>query len=79
MADPGLKQKIRAAAEAEQRKFHSHRAPPEWLEVLPLLGTDASKPIVETAPWLIAVFIRRFERLSNGAQRKPLGAIADCV
>jgi len=70
VSDPGLKQQIRAAAELEEREFYAHRAPPEWLEVLQPLGTDASKPFLETAPWLIAVFIRRFERLADGTKRK---------
>jgi nitroreductase len=70
ISDPGLKQRIRAAAEAEEREFYEHRAPPEWLEALAALGTDANKPFLETAPWLIAVFIRRFERLPDGTKRK---------
>jgi hypothetical protein len=56
--------------EAEEREFYARRAPPEWLEVLAPLGTDASKPFLEVAPWLIAVFIRRFERLPGGGKRK---------
>jgi nitroreductase len=70
VADPAVKRRIREAAEAEEREFYAHRAPPEWLEVLQPLGTDASKPFLETAPWLIAVFIRRFERLPDGRKRK---------
>ena len=70
VADPDVKIRIREAAELEEREFYAHRAPPEWLEVLQPLGTDASKPFLETAPWLIAVFIRRFERLADGTKRK---------
>jgi nitroreductase len=70
VSDPDVKKRIREAAEAEEREFYEHRAPPEWLEVLQPLGTDASKPFLETAPWLIAVFIRRFERLADGTKRK---------
>jgi nitroreductase len=70
VSDPGVKSRIRAAAEAEEREFYAHRAPPEWLEALAPLGTDASKPFLEVAPWLIAVFIRRFERLPDGSKRK---------
>jgi iodotyrosine deiodinase len=70
VSDPGVKRRIREAAEAEERAFYAHRAPPEWLEVLKPLGTDESKPFLETAPWLIAVFIRRFERLPGGGKRK---------
>ena len=70
VADPDVKKRIRGAAELEEREFYAHRAPPEWLEVLQPLGTDANKPFLETAPWLIAVFIRRFERLADGSKRK---------
>jgi iodotyrosine deiodinase len=70
VSDTGVKRRIRVAAEAEEREFYAHRAPPEWLDVLRPLGTDASKPFLEVAPWLIAVFIRRFERLPDGGKRK---------
>jgi nitroreductase len=70
VSDSAVKQRIRAAAETEEREFYGHRAPPEWLEALAALGTDANKPFLETAPWLIAVFIRRFERLPDGTKRK---------
>jgi iodotyrosine deiodinase len=70
VSDAAVKQRIRTAAEAEEREFYGHRAPPEWLEVLQPLSTDANKPFLETAPWLIAVFIRRFERLPDGSKRK---------
>ncbi|MBM4219010.1 MAG: nitroreductase family protein [Gammaproteobacteria bacterium] len=70
VSEPAVKSRIRAAAEAEEREFYAHRAPPEWLEALAPLGTDADKPFLEIAPWLIAVFIRRFERLPDGGKRK---------
>ena len=54
--DPGLKSEIRAAAEAEEREFYGRRATRTWLEDLAPLGTDASKPFLEIAPWLIVVF-----------------------
>lgn len=70
VADPDVKRRIREAAEAEERAFYAHRAPPDWLEALAPLGTDAEKPFLEVAPWLIAVFIRRFERRADGTKRK---------
>jgi nitroreductase len=70
VSDPAIKQRIRVAAEAEEREFYAHRAPPEWLGVLRPLGTDSNKPFLEIAPWLIAVFIRRFERRPDGGKRK---------
>jgi len=70
VSDPALKRRIRVAAEVEEREFYAHRAPPEWLEVLAPLGTDEHKPFLEVAPWLIAVFIRRFDRTPDGGKRK---------
>lgn len=51
-----LRTRLREAAEAEERAFYAGKAGAEWLEALAPLGTDASKPFLETAPWLIAVF-----------------------
>jgi len=59
IADPAMKQRIREAAEAEEREFYQRRAPDEWLKALSHLGTDAEKPFLEIAPWLIAVFYER--------------------
>ncbi len=54
--DPATKRAIRAAAEKEEREFYAHRASEEWLADLAPLGTDASKPFLEVAPWLVVVF-----------------------
>ena len=64
------KRKIRAAAEAEEREFYAHRASPEWLAALEPLGTDSNKPFLETAPWLIAVFLQKYGRLADGRKVK---------
>ncbi len=56
IANPELKRKIREGAEAEEREFYARKANPEWLRDLAPIGTDESKPFLETAPWLIAVF-----------------------
>jgi iodotyrosine deiodinase len=54
--NPEIKHQIRMAAETEEQEFYQHRAPTEWLQALAPLGTDAQKPFLETAPYLIAVF-----------------------
>jgi nitroreductase len=54
--DPAMKRRIRAAAEKEEREFYAHRANAEWLADLAPLGTDASKPFLEIAPWIVVVF-----------------------
>jgi iodotyrosine deiodinase len=70
VSSPRVKSQIREAAEREEREFYRHRAPPEWLEALKPLGTDEHKPYLEIAPWLIAVFIRRYTRLPDGRRLK---------
>jgi nitroreductase len=69
IASPEVKRAIRVAAEEEEREFYAGRATPEWLADLAPLGTDASKPFLETAPWLIAIFAERWRRFPNGAKR----------
>jgi nitroreductase len=67
---PEVKAKIREAAEEEERAFYGGRAPAEWLEALADLGTDANKPFLETAPWLIVVFAESWGRMQDGSKRK---------
>jgi len=64
------KQRIRVAAEVEEREFYEHRASEEWLRALEPLGTDSSKPFLETAPYLVAVFVQKFGRLPDGRKVK---------
>lgn len=66
VADPEVKRRIRAAAEAEERAFYGGRAPDGWLAALAPLGTDADKPFLETAPWLVAVFAQNVGRDPRG-------------
>jgi nitroreductase len=64
------KKRIREAAEAEEREFYEHRASPEWLAALEPLGTDSNKPFLETAPYLIAVFLQKYGQLADGRKVK---------
>ena len=64
VASPAIKRAIREAAEAEERRFYGAdgakaKAGEEWLAALGPLGTDADKPFLEIAPWLIVVFAQR--------------------
>jgi iodotyrosine deiodinase len=68
VTDPGLKRRIREAAEAAEREFYAH-APQDWLDALAPLGTDAHKPYLETAPYLIAVFAQRYGLTTEGKRR----------
>jgi len=64
------KKKIREAAELEEREFYEHRASPEWLAALEPLGTDPHKPFLETAPYLVAVFMQKYGELPDGRKVK---------
>jgi nitroreductase len=70
VSGPETKRRIREAAEAEEREFYDHRASKEWLEALQPLGTDSDKPFLETAPYLIAVFLQKFGELPDGRKVK---------
>ena len=70
ISNPAVKARIREAAEREEYDFYHHRAPPEWLEALRPLGTDEHKPYLEVAPWVIAIFLKRFSRLPDGRKLK---------
>ncbi|MGI9222794.1 MAG: nitroreductase family protein [Woeseiaceae bacterium] len=70
ISGPKTKQKIREAAEVEEREFYEHRASPEWLAALEPLGTDSNKPFLETAPYLIAVFLQKYSMLDDGRKVK---------
>ncbi len=63
--DPGLKHEIRLAAEAEERENYGRRFPPEWLEALEPLGTDAEKSFLEIAPWLVVPFRIDWEEMGG--------------
>lgn len=73
--DPALKHEIRIAAEEEEKAFYEHRAPNEWLKALAALGTNAHKPFLEVAPWLIAIFCQPYRILPDGSRLKHYYAV----
>ncbi|KAA3628931.1 MAG: nitroreductase family protein [Proteobacteria bacterium] len=60
VSDPAVKRRIRHAAEEEERKFYAGAASEEWLEALAPLGTDADKPFLDQAPYLIVIFRQKW-------------------
>ncbi len=58
--DKRIKNKIRIAAEKEEEEFYKNKAPKEWLDALKPLGTDPNKDFLEKAPYLIAIFEKKF-------------------
>ena len=51
-----MKERIRDAAEEEERQFYQKRVPEEWEEVLAPLGTDHVKSHITDAPWVVVLF-----------------------
>jgi nitroreductase len=70
VGDRDIKRRIREAAEIEEREFYGGKAGEEWLKDLKKIGTDADKPFLETAPWLIAIFAERYGFDEEGNKRK---------
>jgi nitroreductase len=70
VSNPKLKKKIRDAAELEENEFYEHRASQEWLQALEPLGTNEHKPFLESAPYLIVVFLKKFTFDETGRRFK---------
>ena len=66
ISNTDLKTRLREAAEAEERAFYGGKAGEAWLNDLVPFGTDANKPFLETAPWLIAVFKQLYSMDEDG-------------
>jgi nitroreductase len=69
ISDPGLKQRIREAAEREEYENYHGRMPVEWLQALAPLGTDEHKTHLTDAPWLVVVFRKAFGLNADGSKR----------
>lgn len=69
VSDPGMKQKIREAAEREEYENYNGRMSEEWLEDLQPFGTDWHKPFLESAPYLIVIFKKAYD-LIDGKKHK---------
>ena len=70
ITDPAIKHTIRVEAEKEEQTFYNGRAPQEWLDALAPLGTDAHKPFLDIAPYLIAIFEKTHSLLDDGRRVK---------
>jgi nitroreductase len=68
--DPAVKQRIRLAAEEEERRSYDERMSREWLEALAPIGTDWRKPFLEIAPWIVVCFAEHYEVTPQGGRIK---------
>jgi nitroreductase len=72
VSDPELKQRIRAAAELEEKKNWEGRMPAEWRAAVAPLGVDCEKRHLTDAPALVVVFAQPYGLLptaDGGATR----------
>lgn len=65
VSNPGLKARIRTAAEEEEKENYNNRMSAQWLKDLAPLGTDTNKEFLEIAPWLIVVFKEAYQLDEN--------------
>jgi iodotyrosine deiodinase len=70
VSDSVVKGRIRVAAEKVEQKFYTGEATQKWVEALAPLGTHASKPFLETAPYLIVIFAQRYGLAPDGGKVK---------
>jgi len=70
VSNPGLKQRLREAAEVEEKRFYEERMPAAWEEVLTPLGTDYVKEHITDAPWVVVLF-RHSKRLRDNGEWGP--------
>jgi nitroreductase len=70
VSDPAMKQRIREAAEHEEELLYRERASSEWLDAIRPIGTDAVKPHITDAPYVIVVFEQAWSRDEQGEKRK---------
>ncbi|RTZ95156.1 MAG: nitroreductase family protein [Deltaproteobacteria bacterium] len=70
VSDHAVKREIREAAEKIEKEFYSKKATEKWVNALEHLGTFPSKPFLETAPYLIAIFSQLYSYSASGEKKK---------
>jgi len=69
VSDPDVKTRIREAAEHEEHLLYAERASDQYLKAIEPIGTNASKPHLTDAPYVIAVFEQAW-RWEDGEKHK---------
>lgn len=65
VSNPEIKKKIRMAAEEEEKLNYSERMSDSWLKDLEKFGTNWEKPFLETAPYLIVVLKKAYDKIDQ--------------
>lgn len=69
VSDPEIKERIRAAAEEEERRSYEGRMPREWLDAVAPLGTDFHKTHITDAPYVVILFRQLYGIRPDGGRR----------
>jgi iodotyrosine deiodinase len=70
VSDPDVKERMREAAEREEKLLYDERATDEYLRALHPIGTDWIKTHITDAPYVIVVFEQAWGRNGDGSRRK---------
>ena len=70
VSDFTVKRRIREAAEKIEKEFYSKEITRKWRDALKHLKTGPSKPFLEIAPYLIAIFSQSYSYSANGEKTK---------
>jgi nitroreductase len=68
--DQKIKREIRLASEKVEYSFYRKRASKDWKDALQVLETDYKKPFLETAPYLIVIFVQKYGLSPRGVRIK---------
>jgi iodotyrosine deiodinase len=66
ISNPAIKKEIRKAAEQEEYDSYHGRMSERWLKDLAPIGTNWDKPFLETAPWIVVVFKKVYDKDEDG-------------
>jgi nitroreductase len=71
LSDPGIKHRIRVAAEDEEREnYEGGRLPEAWRDAIAPLGTTSDKSFLDVVPWIVVVFAQKSTPMPDGSLRK---------
>lgn len=71
VSDPGIKHRIRLAAEEEEREnYEGGRLPDAWRDAIAPLGTTSDKSFLDVVPWIVVAFAQKSTPMADGSLRK---------
>ncbi len=70
VTDPKIKSEIRKGCEGVEKDFYSNKAPQQWLDALAPLETNDQKPFLDIAPYIIVIFVKKYDVDDAGDKKK---------